>query len=162
MINEKQEITVMGEKVVIDPDILQFNQNTLPDYLIKEAGYYAYYGAKLADAEAQEQYAAQDADNKSDTLFWLYKSEGQGSDKYCECKSKTAAEVQEAREKCIALKRNVTMLRLFLRAMDKNHDNAQSMGHNLRKELDKMNSEIRISSKVGEYERKLEEHYGSR
>lgn len=134
----RQEITVMGQKVTIDPSVLNFNESSLPLYLQKEAGHYAYYGAMLANAEAEEQYAAVKAEERFDTLFWMYKQDGQGSDKFCECRARSNSEVIEAKEKQITAKRNVTLLKMFLKAFDKNHDNAQSTGHNLRKEMDKL------------------------
>lgn len=158
-IYDKQEITVMGKKYILDPEILKFSDQTLSDYIQGEAGWYAYYGFILANAEAEEQWASAKADEKYDTLFWTYKSEGLGSDKFCESKAKSMAEVVEARQAAIAAKRNVTMLKTFLKALDKNHDNAQSTGHNLRKEMDKLGRDIKGErfDMATDYESKLQE-----
>ncbi len=137
-IMEKQEINVNGAAITVDAAILDFNENTLPAYLQKEGGWYAYYGSVLANAEFEEQLASMKADEKYDSLFWTLKSEGSGSDKYCESRAKSSADVVLAKETVIKAKRTVTLLKTFLKAMDKNHDNAQSTGHNLRKELDKL------------------------
>lgn len=39
-------------------------------------------------------------------------------------------------------KQNVKLLQQYLRSWDKAHDNAQSLGHFLRKEMDKLNADI--------------------
>jgi hypothetical protein len=44
--------------------------------------------------------------------------------------------------KVIEKKSAVGFLKMYLKAWDKNHDNAQNRGHTLRKELDKLNKDI--------------------
>lgn len=138
MRQDKQEIHVLGESVTIDTAVFDFNDQTLPNYLQKEAGHYAYYGAMLANAEAEEQWALVQYEQLFDTTYIEAKNNGMGSDKFCESWARSRAEVVDLRQKQIAAKRNVSLLKTFLRAFDKNHDNAQSTGHNLRKEMDKL------------------------
>lgn len=52
MIDEKRKVTVYGREVILDTGKLYFSEATLDEYLESEGGWIDYFGAKLAEAEA--------------------------------------------------------------------------------------------------------------
>jgi len=147
---EEKEILKIGDmEVVLDPDNLKFNETTLNEYIQKESAYYDNFGASLAKAERVLQLMELKCDTLYQEKFSGYKESGAGSDRLCEAKSKSDEEYIKAKGGVINAKYKVKRLQLHLRAWDKNHDNAQSLGHMLRKEMDKLNSDIRSQSGGG-------------
>lgn len=139
---EKEELVVDGSKVTIDPKNLNFNETNLTEYITKEGGYYDNFGGYLSRAEKLLQIAELRAEETYSDRFATFKDNG-GSDKLCEARAKSDAEYIKAKERVVDAKYLVNRLKNHLRAWDKNHDNAQSLGHFLRKEMDKLNSDIR-------------------
>lgn len=135
-------IKVGDEVVTLDANNLAFNESTLTTYLQKEGGFYNNFGGFLAKAEYLLQYRELDHEVAYADTFKMYKDEG-GSDKLCEAKTEADPTVIEAKKKVIEAKYLVRQLVQHLKAWDKNHENAQSLGHHLRKEMDKLNAEIR-------------------
>jgi len=131
-------IKVAGQDIVIDPKKLTFSEVTLTKYTEEEGVWYNYFGQRLADADAEWQLFSSKHDNLSAEKFVQFKSEG-GSDKYNEARVKSDCDVQAAKESEIAARHKVKVLQGHLRAWDKCHENAQSRGHMLRKEIDKLN-----------------------
>jgi hypothetical protein len=145
----------LGDKVVIiDPDKLCFNEATLSTYMEKEAGYYSYFGAMLALAEK----LSSEDEQAYEVIYWsrfvAIKDESGDSDKKVEGSTKSELAVQEAKKKCIESQYKVKLLQQHLRAWDKNHENSQSRGHFLRKEMDKLNRDIKSSDNY--YEHRVE------
>jgi len=146
IINEVKKIKLGQEEIIIDPKRLQINEASLSKYLEEEAVWYDYFGRKMADAEFLLQAKDNEYDVKYAEKFASHKESG-CSDKLADANAKSDPEVEELKKSCIATKHKVKSLQQHLRAWDRNHDNAQSMGHNLRKEMDKFNSEIYLSSR---------------
>lgn len=138
----KEVLNVGGEEVVLDPANLKFNENTLTEYIKTEAGWYDNFGGYLARAEKLLQYCESEYDNLYNLRFYEFKDQG-GSDKLAEARAKTDSDVQEARKLAIEAKHLVSRLKNHLRAWDRSHDNAQSMGHMLRKQMEQLNLDIR-------------------
>lgn len=138
---DTEKIQLGDQVVTIDPMNLKFNENTLSQYLQLEGGYYDNFGAHLATAEKMLQQAELYAERLYATSFAEWKDNG-GSDKLAEARAKADTAVIAANEVVIEAKYIVKRLQQHLRAWDKNHDNAQSLGHMLRKQIDKMNAEI--------------------
>jgi hypothetical protein len=128
-------IKVGGDEVKIDPTLFDFDHDSLTNYLQREAGWYSYFGAKFADADAEYQMIEAKYDATYCEKFALLKESEGGSDKLVECKVKQDAEIQTLNKMKIAAKRRMKMLQQHLRAWDKNHDNAQQLGYIIRKEL---------------------------
>ncbi|MGH7175567.1 MAG: hypothetical protein ACREGR_04385, partial [Minisyncoccia bacterium] len=97
-------------------------------------GWWAYYGAKLAEAQAEALKAEAAWKALWGDRFHEFKDIG-GSDKYNESKCDSDDDVVTARNDMIESKRIVKHLETFLKAMAIAHDNATSRGHTLRKEL---------------------------
>jgi hypothetical protein len=128
-------------EVTIDPENLRFDENNLSEYIQKEGGHYDNFGGYLAMAERHLQ-------NKEVLYEKLYcerfeeAKELGASDKLAEAKSKKDVDVVSMKEEVIEARYSVNRLKNHLKAWDKNHDNAQSLGHMLRKQMDKLNSDI--------------------
>ena len=138
---EKETIKIADREVTLDPSILKFDESTLTNYIQTEGGYYDNYGAYLALAEKALHLCEMQYDQVYTERFAEAKDNG-GSDKLAEAKAKSDPEVINAREYVIEAKYKVKRLQQHLRAWDKNHDNAQSLGHMIRKEMDKLNADI--------------------
>lgn len=137
-----ETLKIAGQDVVIDPKQLEFNETTLSNYIQTEGGYYDNFGAFLALAEKVQQFREMEYDAIYNERLVEAKEQG-ATDKISEAKAKANEDVLEAKKLVIDSRYNVRRLQQHLRAWDKNHDNAQSMGHMIRKEIDKLGFEIR-------------------
>jgi hypothetical protein len=147
---EKRIIVVFEQKVILDPEKLGFTEATLSEYLEHEGGWYDYIGQKLADAERE----MADKEHAHDVIYserFRENKDNGCSDKLAEATSKADDDVQRAKEELLDAKHNVKLLLQHLRAWDKNHENAQSRGHFLRKEMDKLNKDIYTANRVDNY-----------
>ena len=147
-----------NEEVKLDPTLLRFDEMTLSHYLETEGGYYDYYGQRLADAE----YLMTKYELEYDVIYsekFKESKENGCSDKLAEAYSKADSEVEAAKNMFLAAKHNVRLLQQHLRAWDKNHDNAMSRGHFLRKEMDKLAPSIYAGKGGGDnfFERRVED-----
>jgi hypothetical protein len=125
------------EIVELNPVNFNFNEMTLTEYLQKEVGFYNYFGGALAHAEKIHADLEVEADRLQMKTLTLMKDEGK-TDKYAEATSKCADDVVEAKLKVNEAYLNVQLLKQHLRSWDKNHENAQSLGHFVRKEMEKL------------------------
>lgn len=148
-----QEILIVeGEKVFVNPENLKFNETTLTEYIKVEGGYYDNFGGYLARAEKVLQMAEQEAEELYQERFAFHKNKG-GSDKLAEAQAESDDVVKTAKRSVIEVKYVVNRLKNHLKAWDKNHENAQSLGHMLRKEMDKLSFTIKDNAydAVGNY-----------
>lgn len=142
MTTQKNDVIQVGnDSVHLNPDNLSFTEASLTTYLQKEGGYYNNFGAMLARAEFLLQHAELEWEAFYGQKFKEYKDEG-GSDKYAEARTESDEDVIEAKKKVIDTRLKVRLLTQHLRAWDKNHENAQSLGHFLRKEMDKLGTDV--------------------
>ena len=145
---EKLEIGTSSD--VIDPANLTFSEATLNNYVETEAAYYDNFGAYLALAEKNLQIREIEHEKILHMRYIEAKDIG-GTEKYCDAKAKVDPDVVALKERCVEAKYMVTRLKQHLKAWDKNHDNAQSLGHMLRKAMDKLNSAIMGKAGYGDY-----------
>jgi hypothetical protein len=128
------KVNVGHEEVELDPKVMDFTEATLNEYLMKDAGVYSYYHAKMVDA----QYLAQKYEDTFESLysskFREFKEQG-ATDKLAEAMAKSDAEVVAAKEKVRISKRTKDHLWGFLKSLDKAHENALNLGYNVRKEM---------------------------
>jgi hypothetical protein len=149
-----EQVIVGKTEVTLNPKHFDFDETTLNRYLQEEAGWFNFYGQRLADLESYLQWHESLHDEAFAERFRDFKEDG-GSDKLAEAKAKIDPKVVEAKKKVIATKRAVKKLQLFLKSFDKAHDNAMSFGHMLRREMDKL--QPRIYSRDAELEQKVDE-----
>ena len=142
----KEKITFAGFEVVVDTANLKFDEMTLSDYIQKESAYYDNFGGYLALAE-RSLHAKEVVLEKLYHERFVEAKEMGGSDKLAEAKSKSDPDVNKLKSDIVEAKYVVARLKQHLRAWDKNHDNAQSLGHNLRKQMDKLHGDIMMQSR---------------
>lgn len=150
--------------VIIDGENLRFDETSLSVYIQNEGGFYDNFGNYLALAERN----LQNKENQYERLYcerFVESKELGSSDKLAEAKAKCDVDVIALKDEIVQARFIVNRLKNHLKAWDKNHDNAQSMGHMLRKQMDRLNSDIMgnhgwqgsyldndISQAVGSYE----------
>lgn len=147
----KDKITVkIGDRqVVLDPDAMVFNEASLSKYMESEHVWYDHFGQALSELEAEYQAIEVDYDALYGKKFAETKEAG-ASDKLADALTKADPEVVELRKKSVEAKKGIGLLKNHLRAWDKAHDNAQSRGHMIRKEMDKLNFGI-MESKESQF-----------
>lgn len=124
-----ETIKVGTVEVCIDRELMSFNEANLMNYLQMEGPQCDYLLMKLAEVESEYE-------RIYSLKFIEFKDEG-GTKKYVEARCKSNPELSAYLEVAKKLKGH-------LKAWDINHDNAQAFGHNLRKELEKLNNDIRF------------------
>jgi hypothetical protein len=129
------------EEVVIDPAHLKFDERTLSDWLINEAGWYNYYAGKLQLAEAYFHHAEMNLDILRSGAIQAAKKEG-AAVAIAEAIATTNEDVIKAQKAVYNEQYKVGVLKTHLKAWDKAHDAAISLSHTLRKELDKLGNDI--------------------
>lgn len=138
----KKTLNLDGEQILIDPANFKFNENNLSEYLQKEYSWVDYFGRKLAEFEKKQFDLEADYDLVYGQVYDNYKTNGGCTEKQAEAKTKSDATVIAAKKAINAAKCDVKMLVQHLKAWDKNHENVQSLGHFLRKSMDKLGNDI--------------------
>jgi len=137
----KQTIHISGEEIVLDNSRLAFNEVTLNTFMENLSLWYDYFSQKLAEAEALLAYKENEYDIVFSRKYEEAKEQG-CTDKLAEAAAKKNDEVCQAKKDIISSKFKVTILKQHLRSWDKAHENAQSRGHMIRKEMDKLNLDV--------------------
>jgi len=138
---EKVVIEVQGKKVVLDPENMKFNENTLAEYMNQEYGWIDYFGKQLEYANKELALA----ENEYDAIFAIKFMESKDSgatDTYSRYAATANQETVEAKKKVAEKKEIVGHLRAHLKAWDRNHDNVQNRGHSLRAEMKALNRDF--------------------
>lgn len=161
MFEDKRKVKIYDQDVILDTNNLHFSEETLGEYLEKEAGYIDYFGAKLAEAEKQFAEIEMEVEKQEGECERVYykvfsnlKSEG-GSDKFVESLAKVDPMVIDAENKVLDLKlKSVEMkyimrsLQQHLKAWDRNHENCQNRGNTLRREMDRLGRDVFMEKKL--------------
>lgn len=140
------KIKIGDQEILLDNTRLAFNEISLNNFMENLALWYDYFSQKLAEAEAILAYKEYEYEILFSTKYEQSKTEG-CTDKLAEANAKKDAEVCNAKRDIIAAKHKVTLLKQHLRSWDKAHENAQSRGHMIRKEMDKLNTDIVLKSR---------------
>lgn len=134
------ELIKLGEQeIILDTKHLEFSESNIMGYMAEFGGIYNYYAQRTADAEALLEKAERYHESKYLEKFQQAKELG-GSDKMAEAKARTDEEVQKLNDFVINIHGSVLKLKAFVKSLDKAHENAQNLGHFLRKEMDKLMS----------------------
>lgn len=139
--NSHTTIKVGGQEVVLDNSRLAFNEVSLNAFMENLALWYDYFSQKLAEAEALLAYKEYEYDVLFSGAYEKNKEAG-ATDKLAEANAKKDPDVCEAKKEIIAAKHKVTLLKQHLKSWDKAHENAMSRGHMVRKEMDKLSTDI--------------------
>ena len=135
-----------GQEIVLDNSRLAFNEISLNNFMENLALWYDYFSQKMAEAEAILAYKEYEYDILFSSSYEKSKEEG-CTDKLAEANAKKESNVCEAKREIIGAKHKVTLLKQHLKAWDKAHENAMSRGHMVRKEMDKLNTDIVFKNK---------------
>lgn len=138
-------IELGGVKVDLSDAKMRFNEASLSQYIQDEGGWYNYLGQKFADFDWMQQRAELAYEQAYAKKFVEIKEGEGGSDKMVEHKCKGDDELVELKKRALIARRYVKKMDRHLKAWDKNHDNASNYGHNLRKEMDKLQAEIKLT-----------------
>jgi hypothetical protein len=139
---DNRTVKVMGQSVTLDPDNMKFNENTLSSYLEKEYAWLDYFGKKLEDANR----VVADRQSEFEQLYaaCYEKNKDVGcTDKQSDYRAKCDPAVVAKKKELIEAEHVAALIARHLKVWDKNHDNAISRGHFLRKELDRLNRDIK-------------------
>lgn len=123
--------------VTINPEYLRFDESTLSHYIQTEGGYYDNYGYYLALSERNLQNKQVSYEKLYCERFVEAKDNG-SSDKMAEAKAKSDVDVVAFKNAVFEAQYIVNRIKNHLKAWDKNHDNAQSLGHMQRKLMDRL------------------------
>ena len=134
-------VKIGNQEIVLDNSRLAFNEVSLNAFMENLALWYDYFSQKLAEAEAIMAYKEYEYDILFSASYERSKEDG-CTDKLAEANAKKDANVCEAKKEIIGAKHKVTLLKQHLKAWDKAHENAMSRGHMVRKEMDKLNTDI--------------------
>jgi hypothetical protein len=136
------KIKLGNNDIVLDPELLKFNEHTLNKFLQDFASNYKIYNEYHANA----QYIHSKYEDKYESLYSeKFKSyrENVTSDKMADVHCKCDNDIKEALEFVRISKRNVNMIWGFLRSMDRAHDDAIQFSYNIRKELEKIFNNVK-------------------
>lgn len=138
---EKVSVVVNGQTIVLDPENMKYNENTLGDYMNKEYGWIDYLGKQLEYAQKEVLIANIDAESHYSIRFMESKDAG-NSDNYAKAYANCHVDVVAAKKRVVERKEVVGHIKAHLKAWHENHENAQNRGHTLRKELGVLHRDI--------------------
>lgn len=142
---EKVTVTIQGRKVVLDPDNMRYNENTISMYFNTEYGWVDYLGKQLEYAQ-KEVLVAEIESEALYSLKFLEAKDAGNSDSYAKAFALANVDVVASKMKIADRKETVGHIKAHLKAWDKNHENVQNRGHTLRKEMDKLHGAYYPSS----------------
>jgi erythromycin esterase-like protein len=128
------KVRVGIEEIDLNTDLLKVTEASISDILSTFAATYAYYGSRHNEAN----YILSTLEDQYDQAFARkvkeLKEQG-ATDKLSESSAKTDPDVIELKENVRKARRTKDHLWTFLRALEKQHENAISMATNLRQEM---------------------------
>ena len=145
----KTTIKIGDQEVILDNSRLSFNEITLSTFMENLALWYDYFSQKLSEAEALLAYKDYEYELAFSSAYEKFKEEG-CTDKLAEANAKKEQVVSDFKREIISAKHKVTVLKQHLRSWDKAHENAQSRGHMIRKEMDKLSTDILLKREIGD------------
>lgn len=139
-IDNVRNVDLGDEVIILDPNLLSFNDATLDKFNENLSLYYDYFSSKSAKAESIQAIAEMDYDTIYFTKFAEAKAEGI-SDKGADAMAKVSPTVIEANKSAINAKYNNRQIKEYLKAYDKTHDMAKARQYQRGKEADKFGSD---------------------
>jgi hypothetical protein len=145
----KTSIKIGDQEILLDNSRLSFNEITLNSFMENLGLWYDYFSQKLAESEALLAYREYEYELAFSSAYEKAKEEG-CTDKLAEANAKKEQKVSELKKEIISAKHKVTLLKQHLRSWDKAHENAQSRGHMIRKEMDKLSTDIMVKREMND------------
>ena len=143
-VNNIRTVDLDGEPIVLDPKRFQFNDASLGKFMEDVSLWYDYYSSKTSKAEGLLVDSETVHEQKYLEKFLAGKQEG-FSDKAADAYGKTDLIVRECQEKVNKYKLATKQLKEYLKSFDKAHSMAMNRGFMIRKEMDKLNSDIHFN-----------------
>ena len=144
--DNKRVIKIGQEEIVLDPDRLAFNESSLNEFQDRLALWYDYFGEKFCILDYLSSCAKENYETTYARLYLGKKEEG-STEKQAEAFAKSHEEVEEAKKKWIKAKLRRDQVEKHLKSWDRAHENAMNRGHMIRKEMDKLGTEIFFKNK---------------
>jgi len=144
------------EQIVLDPKRFLFNDASLGKFMEDVSIWYDYYSSKSSKSES----LLVDAETLYDTRYLEKFLEGKQaglSDKGADALARTNLVVKECQELVNKYKSTTKQLKEYLKSFDKAHSMAMNRGYMIRKELDKLNSDIQSSCNIDDIIGKIKE-----
>lgn len=135
--NECIVVKVCGKEVRLDPENMKFNEANINKFMECEYAWIDYYGKQLELAQKELALAEMEYDVAFNKKYIEVKDAG-NSDAYSKAKAQTDQDVIDCHKAMLQKRETVGLIKAYLRAWDRNHDNAQNRGHTLRKEFEKL------------------------
>jgi len=138
---ERVTVVVNGQTIVLDPENMKYNENTLSDYLSKEYGWIDYLGKQLEYAQKEVLIAGIESESQYSLRFLESKDAG-NSDNYAKAYANCHVDVVAAKKKIADRKEVVGHLKAHLKAWSENHENANNRNHSIRAEMKILNRDF--------------------
>jgi hypothetical protein len=138
---EKVTVVVNGTTIVLDPENMKYNENTLGEYMNTEYGWIDYLGKQLEYAQKEVLIANIDAESQYSLKFMESKDAG-NTESYAKAFALASANVVAAKKYVADRKETVGHIKAHLKAWKENHENAQNRGHTLRTEMKMLNRDV--------------------
>jgi uncharacterized protein (DUF1501 family) len=138
---EARKFSVNGTEVFLDPAKLGFNEATITAFFYEEGLFYDFYAHQLIQAEYEQQMYEIEYEAKYGDKFKAVKATG-ASDKLTDATVVSDPEMYQIKKKILEAKRKMRLIAMHLKSWDKTHENANNMGHTLRREMDKLSPRI--------------------
>lgn len=140
-LNNVRIVDFGDEQIQLDPKRLVFNDATISKFMEDLSIWYDYYSSKTAKAEELQVRAESKHESLRAEKFLEAKGEGL-SDKAAEAFASKDLTVEAAKSLAITAKGNLKQMKEFIRSLDKAHEMAQNRGYMIRKEMDKLRTDI--------------------
>jgi hypothetical protein len=138
---QKREVTVGDVTVDLDPDRLLFNEATLGEFQERLATWYDHFGEMFCKADYYYSCAKEHAEIVYSKIYAEKKDDG-ATEKQAEAQARVHEDTIKAKKSMLQAKYKRDQIQQHLKSWDKAHENAQNRGHTLRKEMDKLQSDI--------------------
>jgi hypothetical protein len=145
----KTTIKIGDQEVVLDNSRLAFNEISLNTFMENLGLWYDYFSQKLAEAESLLSYKEYEHELAFSSAYEKFKESG-CTDKLAEANARKESDVSDYKKDIISAKHKVILLKQHLRSWDKAHENAQSRGHMIRKEMDKLSTDIMMKREMSD------------
>lgn len=134
-------VNVCGKEVILDPNNMQFDENSLGEFFAKEYGWVDYLGKQYEFA--LKEYADSEVDAEAlYSMKYMQSKDTGATDNYAKGFALSHDEVIEAKKKVNHNKMKCGLIKQHLNAFGKNHENAQNRGHTVRQEMKMLNRDI--------------------
>ena len=138
---QRRIIKVGDVSVDLDPNRLLFNEATLSQFQESMATWYDHFGEMYCTADYYYSLAKEHAEIVFAKIYAEKKEDG-ATEKQADAQARTHSDVMKAKKQILQAKQKRDQIQQHIKAWDKAHENAQNRGYMIRKEMDKLQSEI--------------------